>query len=394
MSDGDALLFLLVEHDERAIEVFRTTLEVERRVKLVVSPTCDQALRMLRDTAPDLVVVGHDAHGMNVFAFCQRLRQDPALAAAMLVLVIDRDANDQRFAGLTLGVDEYLARPLEPAEILTKVHAALRLKHVVDAHRGDQKELAELHTHLRESFDQLLGLMSHLLDLRIPGAADRGRRIAELALKVSGRFGIPATHLRDLEIAARLHELGRVVFGQVGAAALPVDDWKYVLGTRAIFQQVEGLTGAAEVVGAVYENWDGSGHPDHLQLGQLPLRSRILRVLIDLFHELDSPGRTSPEAVLERLQNRVGTHYDPMVMVHLRAVMQGIADPDVQGRLKMVAVPELAVGMVLAEDLCTDSGLKLLARHTRLTLETLEVIRRRHASEPLARGAAVLREST
>jgi hypothetical protein len=47
--------------------------------------------------------------------------------------------------------------------------------------------------------------------------------------------------------------------------------------------------------------------------------------------------------------------------------------------------------MVLAEDLYTDAGLKLLSRGTELTPATLEIIQRRHRAEPILNGAAVRR---
>lgn len=394
---SDQAIMLLVDRDERSVHVFRTALEVERRVKLVVAPSCDEALRMARDLRPDLVVLAPEQHGMNVFSFCQQVRQDPAFESVMLVLQVDRGQNDLRFAGLTFGIDEYLTRPVEPAEILTKVHGMLRLRRIYETVRAERAELGTLHESLKQRFDQLLQLMVNMLDMRIPGASDRGRHIADLARKVADRFGVPATHLNDLEIAARLHELGRVVVSP-GEEAQPRhrsggEDWRYAVGTRSIFAQVDGLAGAAELVGGMYENWDGSGHPDHLQLGQIPLRSRILRVLVDLFAELGSHPRPDMSRAMEVLQDHVGTRYDPMVLVHLRAVVQGAGDDEVRGKHVVLAVPELKPGMVLAEDLCTESGLKLLSRNTRLTHATLEVILRRHASEPLAHGATVLRST-
>ena len=391
---NDQAVMLLVDRDEHSIQLFRSTLEVERRVRLVVAPSADEALRMSRDLHPDLIVLAPDSRGMNVFSFCQQLRQDEAFEGTMLVLQIDGNANDTRFAGLTFGVDEYLTRPVSPAELLTKVHGMLRLRKVYATLRAQQGELRTLQDSLRQRFDQLLALMASMLDMRCPGAADRGRHISDLARKVADRFGVPTTHLNDLEIAARLHELGRVVSATSDDPARKphaVDEWQYSMSTRAILGQVEGLAGAAELVGDMYENWDGSGHPEHLQLGQIPLRSRILRILIDLFGELATHKKPDMNRALDALQDHVGTRYDPMVMVHLRAVVQGAEDDDVRGKRVVLPVPELKAGMVLAEDLCTDSGLKLLSRNTRLTSETLDVILRRHGAEPMTHGAAVLR---
>lgn len=387
---------LLVDRDPAHVETFRRTLELERRVRLVISLNPVEAVKSAHDLKPDLVVVTHDIPGMNAFSFCQTIKNDPALAGTMVVLTIPAGANEMRFAGLTHGVDEYLTHPIEPAEVLTKLHSMLRMKDVYDQLLRDKLELQELHEHLRSSFDQMLQLLTHILDLRLPGAGDRGKRIAELALQVAGRFGVPETHLRDMEIGARLHELGRLLTAETGVTATQsshgVDDWRYILSTRAIFSKVEGLEGATEVVGAIYENWDGTGHPEHWLQGQIPLRSRILRVIVDLFARLAAPGAPDRDQVLEEMQNFVGTRYDAMVMVHLKAVLRGEGG-DVRGDRIVVPVPELKVGMVLAEDLCTDSGVKLLARHTRISSETLETIRRRHSMEPIVSGASVVRKS-
>lgn len=387
---------LLVDRDPAHVETFRRTLELERRVRLVISLNPVEAVKTAHDLKPDLVVVTHDIPGMNAFSFCQAIKNDPTLTGTMIVLTIPSGANEMRFAGLTHGVDEYLTHPIEPAEVLTKLHSMLRMKDVYDQLLRDKVELQELHEHLRSSFDQMLQLLTHILDLRLPGAGDRGKRIAELALQVAGRFGVPETHLRDMEIAARLHELGRILTSETGVTSTQsshgVDDWQYILSTRAIFSKVEGLEGATEIVGGIYENWDGTGHPEHWLQGQIPLRSRILRVIVDLFARLAAPGAPDRDAVLEEMQNFVGTRYDAMVMVHLKAVLRGEGG-DVRGDRIVVPVPELKVGMVLAEDLCTDSGIKLLARNTRISSETLETIRRRHSMEPIVSGASVVRKS-
>lgn len=387
---------LLVDRDERVVETFRATIELERQVRLVVAPNGSEGLRMARDVRPDLIVISSEVANTNVFSFCQQVKHLPELESTLLVMIIQPGAHDMRFAGLTFGVDEYIVRPVEPAEVLTKLHAMVRLKRVHDQLRADKARLEELHRQLRESFDQMLQLMANMMDMKLPGSASRGRRVSELALKVAARFGVPQTHVRDLELAARLYELGRVVMSaddrhSEHLSREAVNDWQFVLGTRALFQKIDGLGGAADLIGALFENWDGTGRPDRMQQGQIPLRSRILRVLVDLFTELDAPDHPSMEQVLEDLQTFAGTRYDPMVLVHTRAVLSGAADGEVAGKHLSIPVTELQVGMVLAQDLFTESGIKLIAKDTRVTPQTLEVIRRRHSLEPIVQGAQVYR---
>jgi response regulator RpfG family c-di-GMP phosphodiesterase len=250
---------------------------------------------------------------------------------------------------------------------------------------------------LRRGFDHLLDLLVSLVDMRLPGAAARGERTAELARGLAERFDIPASLCRDLDIAARLHEMGRVLAesDEPGSETRQpgVHDMRFVLATRALLQRVDGLREAGDLVGAIFENWDGSGFPSHLQQGQIPLRSRILRVIIDFTAALAAPGNASVDEIMDGLDEHRGTCYDPMVIVQLQEMLASGPQRELRDSRIRLAVPDLQAGMVLAEDLCTDSGLKLLARGTRLSSSVLETIWRRHRLEPLLEGATVLRQS-
>jgi hypothetical protein len=218
-----------------------------------------------------------------------------------------------------------------------------------------------------------------------------------VALRLAERLDIPVGLRGDLELAARLHELGRMVARdgerKYGVGGPPCEPWQHALLACSVLKQVDAFTGAAEVIGGIHENWDGTGFPEHRLQGQIPLRCRILRVLIDFFAALDGPGQPTPAAVLAVLTEHAGTRYDPMVVVHFQAMLGEGPSGDMRGPRLVVPVTELRVGMVLASDLYTDSGIKLLAQNTRLTPAALETILRRHRQEPIRQGVAVLRSS-
>jgi len=141
----------------------------------------------------------------------------------------------------------------------------------------------------------------------------------------------------------------------------------------------------------IYENWDGTGLPNRWRQGQIPLRSRIVRTLVDFFAALgDNRSEVSIEDLdeaLEVLSRHKGTWYDPMVLEHLAAAVK--ADP--QGCLLpakyRIPIGRLNDGMVLAEDLRTIGGVKLLAAGAKVTDRNLEIIRQRHLSDPIIDGA-------
>jgi response regulator RpfG family c-di-GMP phosphodiesterase len=245
------------------------------------------------------------------------------------------------------------------------------------------------------NLEQVIELLTRLVDLARPGASERGRRLAGSAVQLAERFEIPAGFLRNLALAARLHEIGMVVERPARSDGSAPDGWRYTVASKLVLEQVEPLQGVAELVESIRENWDGSGYPGRLQRGQIPFRSRILHALIDFYAELDraaADGRpTSGEAAIEVLEAHAGTWYDPVVIAQLGAMIRGPSDLEPVPARMVLPVSELGVGMVLAEDLCTSSGIKLLVRGTALTRGTLDIIVQRHQSDPILAGAWVER---
>lgn len=386
---------LLGSADADLAGALRAALELEPAVRPVAAASAGDLPALVREHRPDLVILDCELLGDRAFDICRELHAEPGMADAMVVLVVSADQAGVRHHGLAPGVDEYLVRPVEPADLLAKLRWTQRMRRAHDELRADREELERLHEELRLGFEHLLELFASLLDMRLPGAAARGVRVAELARGLAERFEVPASLCRDLDIAARLHEMGRVLSPGEGARAGPeapdVRDRSFVLATRLLLHRVDGLREAGDLVGAIFENWDGSGLPNHLQHGEIPLRARILRVIVDFTSAVEARGEGAVAGILEGLDEHRGTCYDPMVVIQLQEMLASGPPGRLRDSRVRVAIGDLEAGMVLAEDLCTDSGLKLLARGTRLSPSVLETLRRRHRLEPLLEGAIVLR---
>ena len=164
------------------------------------------------------------------------------------------------------------------------------------------------------------------------------------------------------------------------------------VAAKELLERTDGLEGAADLIGGIFENWDGTGHPDRLRQGQIPLRSRILRILIDYQRAVGEGGLT-PVAGIERLHDYAGTRYDPLAVAYFDAIIRASSQTDWQEARMRVPVSDLGEGMVLADDLFTSSGVKLLAKGATLSAAILETILRRHRSDPIIHGAWIERET-
>jgi response regulator RpfG family c-di-GMP phosphodiesterase len=233
--------------------------------------------------------------------------------------------------------------------------------------------------------NEFVSVLVHMIDVQRPGAAERGRELADAVRQLAARFQVPPAFMQDLEWAARLHEIGLAVDGSASASAwLSPADIRSLIVAQHLLNQVEILRPAAFLVASIGENWDGSGFPDRLQRGQIPMRSRLLRALIDfnVIREPEPGVRISNDAALSALGLHAGTWYDPTVVAQLNAIVTHIAGGADEGKYR-VSVARLRPGMVLAEDLCTASGLKLVAAGATITAHMLEVVRLRDTVDPV-----------
>jgi HD-GYP domain-containing protein (c-di-GMP phosphodiesterase class II) len=158
------------------------------------------------------------------------------------------------------------------------------------------------------------------------------RDVVTLVLGVCDRLGVEGRDRRDAEFAALLHDVGKIKIpseiinkpGKLTADEFELIKTHTVEGER-LLSQVGGLLGSVgRIVRSCHEDWDGSGYPDGLSGGQIPLVARIVRCC-DAFSAMTtdrSYRKALPvaEAIAE-LRRCSGTDFDPAVVEALIAAV-------------------------------------------------------------------------
>lgn len=114
---------LVVDDDPTVSDVVRRYLE---RAGFDVALAADGygALRTAADVRPDLVVLDLMLPGLDGLEVCRRLRAtDADLPIVMLTALGDEG---DRVAGLSMGADDYVAKPFSPRELVLRVQSVLR----------------------------------------------------------------------------------------------------------------------------------------------------------------------------------------------------------------------------------------------------------------------------
>ena len=156
--------------------------------------------------------------------------------------------------------------------------------------------------------------------------------VVELSVQVATEMGVSEDVLRETEMGALLHDIGKIaVPDEIINKPGPLNDEEWAImkthtveGERML-QQVGGLLSAVGVVvRASHERWDGGGYPDGLAGERIPVAARIVSAC-DAFNAMTtdrSYRRALPlEVAIAELEANAGTQFAPEVVAALVAVI-------------------------------------------------------------------------
>jgi HD-GYP domain-containing protein (c-di-GMP phosphodiesterase class II) len=162
------------------------------------------------------------------------------------------------------------------------------------------------------------------------------RDVVELSVAVGARLRLSAAQLRNLEFAALLHDVGKIavpkeIINKPGL--LDHEEWeimrRHTIEGQRMLDSVGGvLANVGVIVRASHEQFDGTGYPDGLAGGAIPIEARICSVC-DAFSAMttDRPYREAMPAplALAELRRCAGTQFDPAVVAAFERVIERTA---------------------------------------------------------------------
>ena len=177
---------------------------------------------------------------------------------------------------------------------------------------------------LEESFLATMRSLANALETKDEYTGDHAQALVGMAEEVARRLELGDIALRDVGVAAALHDVGKIgipasILDKPGP--LTDDEWEVMrrhpeLGAR-IMEPVPALAGARWIVLACHEHWDGSGYPRGLAGEDIPLGARII-LACDAFHAMTSDRvyrQAMPvDAAITELRDCAGRHFEPRVV--------------------------------------------------------------------------------
>jgi len=114
---------LVVDDEVSIVKLITFNLEKEG-FKTLQAYSGYEALKIIKEEKPDLVILDIMLPEMDGFEICRRIRQEKYPTA--VIILTAKDDEIDKVLGLELGADDYITKPFSPRELIARVKAVLR----------------------------------------------------------------------------------------------------------------------------------------------------------------------------------------------------------------------------------------------------------------------------
>jgi ribonuclease P protein subunit RPR2 len=198
------------------------------------------------------------------------------------------------------------------------------------------EDIRRLYRQLQRAICQSLLGLANALEAKDPYTRGHSERVGAWGRQLALAMGLPAAEIDVVAQAGLLHDIGKIGVPETvlrKRGALDHDEWALMRNHPLLGAQIvapfDFFAGGALVIRHHHERWDGSGYPDGLAGGAIPLGARIVAVA-DVFDALttDRPYRPAlPRSdALAYLTDEAGRTLDADVVAVFLGLV-GVTDP-------------------------------------------------------------------
>lgn len=300
---------LIVDDEPMNLRVLKQILQ--EHYQLMFATSAQQALTLLSNELPDLILLDVMMPEITGFDLCRTLKADARLKKIPVIFVTALKDEVDETEGFNVGAVDYITKPVSPAIVRARVKTHLSLVQAEELKRTRLQVIERL-GRAAEYKDNETGL--HV------------KRMSLYAQVIALAAGFSPKWAEELLHAAPMHDIGKIGTPDhilLKPGRLTEEEMVIMRQHVAIGAEILGncdsslLQMAANVALYHHEKWDGSGYPHGLAGTAIPIEARIV-ALTDVFDALTSErpykrAWTVDEA-LALINSEAGKHFDPALV--------------------------------------------------------------------------------
>ncbi len=275
-TDKNAAEILIVDDQEIILRLLEETLKSEGYVVRMATNGIE-ALESVDTKQPDLIITDMLMPKLNGCDMVSKLKESSDTRLIPTIMLTGLFDFEHKVRALEIGVDDFLGKPFNRIELITKVRALLKTKSYID-----QLEDAET----------VIFSLALAIEGRDPYTNGHCQRLSEYGSKLAKKIGLDEVQIDAVRKGGVIHDIGKIVVPDsilLKPGKLTPEEYETMKGHpeegERICEPLKSLTHVLPIIRNHQERWDGSGYPDKLAEDNIPLTARIIAI-VDFYDAL------------------------------------------------------------------------------------------------------------
>ena len=331
---------LIVDDEEANVELLKRILEPAGYAELRSTTRPEEVLPMCKEVRPDLLLLDLLMPGKDGFEVLDEFRGLFGEEEYLPVLILTSDQSPEaKRRGLSAGAQDFLTKPLSPAEVRLRVRNLLETRflhlELQENNRHLEDRVRRRTAELEEARSQILERLARAAEYRDDETGDHTRRVGQMSGAIARELGLEPERVELIQRVAPLHDVGKIgIPDEILLHPGPLTpDQAEIMRTHTTIggdlmagSEILLLQTAEEIARTHHEWWNGEGYPLGLSGEEIPLTGRIVAVA-DTFDALShrrpyKPAWSVAEA-WEEIRRFSGIQFDPAAVKAFGAALRG-----------------------------------------------------------------------
>jgi len=330
---------LMVDDEESNLELLKRILEPAGFENLEDTADPFQVATLFRQRRPDLVLLDIAMPGKDGFEVLAEIQAQLGEEEYLPVLILTSDHSPEtKRRSLSAGAQDFLTKPLSPAEVRLRVRNLLetRFLHLAlrEHNRDLEERVRERTAELEEAHAEILARLARAAEFRDDQTGEHTRRVGRLSAAIAEELGLDPEYVSLIQRVAPLHDVGKIGIPDdilLCPSELTPDQVKVMRAHTDIGGNLMAGSGiplldmAEEIARTHHERWDGSGYPQGLSGEEIPLAGRIVAVADSfdaVIHSRPYKPAWSAEDAWWEIARKAGADFDPAVVEAFTKTLQ------------------------------------------------------------------------
>ncbi len=261
---------LIVDDNYTNVELLRAHLK-PYPYELAVAQDGEEALRKIESDPPDLVLLDLMMPGLSGYEVCERIKKDKKTQFIPVIVITALKELNDKIKAIEMGADDFLMKPFNKVELLTRIKSLLKLKVLYD-----DLEMSE----------DIIFTLADLLEAKDIYTRGHSERVARYGVALAQFVGLSEADQNIIRRGALLHDIGKIGIRESilnKPEKLSMEELAHIRSHPArgceICKSLKSIQNSLPIIRHHHERVDGKGYPDGIDIGEISLGARIVAIV-------------------------------------------------------------------------------------------------------------------